>query len=360
MSLILTINPGSTTTKLAIFKDGAIFHEITLFHDMEELKKFDDISSQKPMRETAIKNWLGEIGFDLSSLDVIVSRGGLVRPVPTGIYEITDQMIEDLKNGYSGIHASNLGAQIARDIARSAGIRAYIADPVASDELEEVARLTGLPEIKNRSNSHYLNIKSVTRRVCREKGWDMAKENFVICHLGGGISIVAQRAGRIIDTNNANESGPFSPERTGSLPVADLVKLAYSGQYTEKQLLKKLIGNGGLMAYLGTNDGRKVEEMIRSGNEEARLIFQAMAYQIAKEIGSKAVVLCGQVKAVILTGGLAYSARLMDTVRAYAGWVAPFVIEPGEDEMRSLMEAGERVLNGEEAPKNYDVEAFAR
>ena len=360
MSLILTVNPGSTTTKLAIFKDGRTFQEITLFHDMEELKKFDDISDQKPMREKAIKDWLADISFDIKDLDIIVSRGGLVRPIPTGTYEVTDQMIEDLKIGYSGIHASNLGAQIARDLAKTAGIRAYIADPVASDELEEVARLTGLPEIVNRSNSHYLNMKSVTRRVCKENGWDMTKENFVICHLGGGISVSAQKAGRIIDTNNANESGPFSPERAGSLPVGDLVKMAYSGTYTMKELLKKMIGNGGLMGYLGTNDGRKVEQMIQSGDETAKLIFEAMGYQIAKEIGSKAVVLCGDVKAVILTGGLAYSKRLMDFIGEYAGFIAPFVIEPGEDEMRSLMEAGERVLNQEEVPKDYDVEAFRK
>lgn len=360
MSLILTINPGSTTTKLAIFKDGEVFREITLNHDLDELKKYDDISDQKPMREQAIKNWLSEIQFDIRELDVIISRGGLVRPIPTGIYEVTDRMIEDLKAGFSGIHASNLGAQIARDMARSAGIRAYISDPVASDEMEGIARLTGLPEITNRSNAHYLNMKSVTRRVCREKGWDMNKENFVICHLGGGISVAAQKAGRIIDTNNANETGPFSPERAGSLPVADLVKLAYSGKYTEKELLKKMIGQGGLMGYLGTNDGRKVMEMIQSGNEHARLIFEAMGYQIAKEIGSKAAVLCGDVKAVILTGGLAYSKWLMDVIREYAGFAAPFVIEPGEDEMKSLMEAGERILSGEEAPKNYDVEAFKK
>lgn len=360
MSLILTINPGSTTTKLAIFKAGQVFHEISLLHDMEELKKYDDISDQKPMREAAIFDWLTRIGFDCKDLDVIVSRGGLVRPIPTGIYEVTDQMIEDLKAGYSGIHASNLGAQIARDMARSVGIRAYIVDPVASDEMEDVARLTGLPEISNRSNAHYLNMKSVTRRVCRENGWDMDRENFIICHLGGGISVAAQRAGRIIDTNNANESGPFSPERSGSLPVADLVKLAYSGKYNMKELMKKMIGNGGLMGYLGTNDGRKVGEMIEAGDEHARLIFEAMGYQIAKEIGSKAAVLAGEVKAVILTGGLAYSGRLMELIRDYAGFVAPFVIEAGEDEMRSLMEAGERILNGEESPKNYDVEAFRK
>ncbi len=358
MSLILTINPGSTSTKVAVFDNETVAHEISLAHSMEALKQYDDISDQKPMREEAITQWLNQTGVKLADLDIIVSRGGLVRPIPTGTYEITDQMIEDLRAGFSGVHASNLGAQIARDLAQKAGIRAYIADPVASDEMEEVARLSGLPEIQRRSNSHYLNMKSVTRRVCREQGFDMARDHFVICHLGGGISVAPQQAGRIIDTNNANESGPFSPERAGGLPVADLVRLAYSGDYTEKALMKKIIGNGGLMGYLKTNDGRKAEEMIDGGDAQAELIFRAMGYQIAKEIGASAAVLGGEVKAVILTGGLAYSKRLIGIIREYAGFVAPFIVEPGEDEMKSLAEAGLRILRGEEQSKNYDREAM--
>lgn len=357
MSLILTINPGSTSTKVAVFQDESAAHEISLTHTTEELKQYDDISDQKPMREKAVLDWLAKTGIALKDLDVIVSRGGLVRPIPTGTYEITDQMIEDLKAGYSGVHASNLGAQIARDLAAKAGIRAYIADPVASDEMEEVARLSGLPEIQRRSNSHYLNMKSVTRRVCRENGFDMARENFIICHLGGGISVAPQQRGRIVDTNNANESGPFSPERAGGLPVADVVKMAYSGEYTEKELQKKIIGKGGLMAYLGTNDGREAEAMIEAGDEKADLIFTAMGYQIAKEIGACAAVLCGEVKAVILTGGLAYSNRLINIIRDHAGFVAPFIVEPGEDEMKSLAEAGLRILRAQETPKQYDEEA---
>ncbi|MFB0959475.1 MAG: butyrate kinase [Clostridiaceae bacterium] len=357
MSLILTINPGSTSTKVAVFQDEVVAHEISLSHSMEELKQYDDISDQKPMREAAIQDWLKSIGIAPQDLDIIVSRGGLVRPIPTGTYEVTDLMIEDLKAGYSGIHASNLGAQIARDLAKAGGIQAYIADPVASDEMEPVARLSGLPEITRRSNSHYLNMKSVTRRVCKEKGFDFQKDNFIICHLGGGISVAPQQAGRVIDTNNANESGPFSPERAGSLPVGDLVKLAFSGKYTEKELLKKIIGVGGLMGYLKTNDGRNVEAMIAAGDHTAELIFRAMGYQIAKEIGASAAVLAGDVRAVILTGGLAYSKRLIETIREYAGFIAPFIVEPGEDEMKSLAEAGLRILRKEETAKNYDLEA---
>lgn len=358
MSLILTINPGSTSTKVAVFKNDEVLHEISLNHSQEELKQYDDISDQKPMRSKAITDWLDSLGLTPKDLAIIVSRGGLVRPIPTGTYEITDQMIADLKAGYSGIHASNLGAQIARDLAIDGGIRAYIVDPVASDEMEPVARLSGLPEITRRSNTHYLNLKSVTRRVCREQGFDMARDNFVLCHLGGGISVAPQRSGRIIDTNNANESGPFSPERAGGLPVADVVRMAYSGEFTQKDLLKRIIGGGGLMAYLGTNDGREVEAKIASGDEHAVEVFQAMSYQIAKEIGASAAVLGGDVTAVILTGGLAYSKRLIETIREYAGFIAPFIVEPGEDEMQALAEAGLRVLRGEEATKDYDREAL--
>ncbi|NLB23346.1 MAG: butyrate kinase [Clostridium sp.] len=357
MNMILTINPGSTSTKVAIFNGETLAHEVFLSHSREELKQYEDISDQKPMREQAISQWLTEIGVALEDLDIIVSRGGLVRPIPTGTYEITDLMIEDLKNGYSGIHASNLGGQIAKDLAEKAGVKAYIADPVASDELEDVARISGLPEIVRRSNSHYLNMKSVTRRVCSEHSFDMETDNFIICHLGGGISVAPQKAGMVIDTNNANESGPFSPERAGGLPVVDLIKMAYSGEYQERELMKKIIGHGGLMGYLDTNDGRQVEQMIDSGDERAALIYRAMGYQIAKEIGSSAAVLAGNVKAIILTGGLAYSKRLIEIIREFAGFVAPFIVEPGEDEMKSLAEAGLRILNKEEEARNYDQEA---
>ena len=358
MSLILTINPGSTSTKVAVYKDEEVLHEISLNHSMEELKQYDDISDQKPMRSKAITDWLDSLGLTARDLAIIISRGGLVRPIPTGTYEITDQMIADLKAGYSGIHASNLGAQIARDLAMEGGSKAYIVDPVASDEMEPVARLSGLPEITRRSNSHYLNLKSVTRRVCREKGFDLARDNFVLCHLGGGISVAPQRAGRIIDTNNANESGPFSPERSGGLPVVDVVHMAYSGKFSQNDLLRRIIGGGGLMAYLGTNDGRVVEARIAAGDAYGAEVFQAMGYQIAKEIGSSAAVLGGKVTAVILTGGLAYSKRLVEIIRDYAGFIAPFIVEPGEDEMKALAEAGLRVLRGEETTKDYDREAL--
>ncbi|PKK40364.1 Butyrate kinase [Clostridiaceae bacterium JG1575] len=360
MKSILTINPGSTTTKVAVFHDERAVKEISLSHDLEELKQYEDISDQKPMRERAIVAWLTNEGVSLTDLDIIISRGGLVRPIPTGTYEVTDQMIEDLRVGYSGIHASNLGAQIAQDLARRAGIRAYITDPVACDEMDDVARISGLPELTRRSNAHYLNIKAVGRRVCQEKGLDPLKDNLIICHLGGGISVVPSRAGRIVDSNNANEGGPFSPERAGTLPVADLVRLAFSGSFTEKELLKQIIGRGGLMGYLGTNDGRRVEERIAAGDAQAALIYEAMGYQIAKEVGACAAVLCGEVRAIILTGGLAYSKALTEEIRRRTSFIAPLFVEPGEDEMKALAEAGLRILMHEEEAKDYDKEALQR
>lgn len=360
MYYILNINPGSTSTKVAVFEDEKVLHEVSILHDLEELKKFQDINDQKEMRTEAIENWLKSVGFDEKDLDIIVSRGGLIRPIPTGSYEIVPAMIEDLKAGFSGVHASNLGGQIAYDMAKKLGIKAYITDPVASDEMEDVARITGLVEITRRSNSHYLNMKAVTRRVCKEKGFDMENDNFVICHLGGGITVAPQKKGRIVDTNNAAEMGPFSPDRTGTLPVWALAQICYSGKYTQREVLKMINGQGGLMGYLGTNDGRKIESMIESGDEKAKFIMEAMGYQIAKEIGSSAAVLGGDVKAIILTGGLAYSKRLMKTITDMSEWIAPCIIEPGEDEMRALNESGLRILRGEGIVKDYNLEAHIK
>lgn len=354
---LLTINPGSTSTKVAIYEDERVLHEVSLAHDMEELKQYREISDQKPMRTKAIEDWMREVGFDENGLDIIVSRGGLVRPVPTGSYEINQQMIEDLKNGYSGIHASNLGGQIAMDLAERIGIKAYITDPVACDEMEDVARITGFPEITRRSNSHYLNMKAVTRRVCRERGFAMEVDNFVICHLGGGITVAPQKAGRIIDTNNAAEMGPFSPDRSGTLPVGALADLCFSGRYTRAEMLAKINGQAGLMGYLHSNDGRKIEERILKGDQYAEFIMEAMAYQIAKEIGAAAAVLHGEVKAVIITGGLAYSQRLINWIKDRTAWIAEIIVEAGEDEMRALNESGLRILRGIEAVKDYDREA---
>jgi butyrate kinase len=286
----------------------------------------------------------------------VVARGGLLKSMPGGTYKVTDVMIEDLKIGIQGEHASNLGGIIARGIAEQEGIPALIVDPVASDELEDIARISGLPEVPRRSLVHALNIKAVARRAARDMGKGYTDFNFIIAHLGGGISIAPLNKGRIVDVNGADDGGPFSPERTGGLPVGELIKMCYSGKYTMPEMRKKILGKSGLVAYLGTNNARDVVKMIESGDKNADLIFDAMSYQIAKEIGSMAAVLKGEVDAIVLTGGIAYSELLCERIRKRVGFIAPVKIYPGEDEMLALAEGAVRILNGEEKAKIYEEE----
>ncbi len=355
---ILAINPGSTSTKIAVYSDGECISITSLSHSTEEIKTYEKIYDQKSMRTSVILSWLREQGIGLESLRGIVGRGGLLRPMPGGTYLVTEAMLEDLKIGFQGEHASNLGGIIAHEIAKEIGIPAYIVDPVAVDEFESVARVSGLPELPRRSLVHALNIKAVTRRVCNRLGKEFENSSYIVAHLGGGISIAPIRNGRIIDVNNANEDGPFSPERAGGLPVGDVAKLAFSGKYTYKELKKKLVGEAGLTAYLGTNDGRNVDKLIDEGDIKAELVLKAMAYQIAKEIGAYSTVLMGKVDAVVLTGGLAYNKRLVNWVRERVEFIAPLELVPGEDEMLALYEGAARVLNGEETAKIYDKEVI--
>ena len=353
--LILVINPGSTSTKIALFnKENPIITD-NLFHSLEEINKYDSIYEQKGMREKIIMEWLEEKGVDLNRLVAIVGRGGLLRPMPGGTYKVTKKMMEDLKIGYQGQHASNLGI-IAYDISEKLNIPSFIVDPVAVDEILEEARISGMPEIKRRSLVHALNIKAVTRKVCNKIDKDFFNSSFVVAHLGGGISVCPIKNGKILDVNNANEEGPFSPERTGSLPVGDLIKMAYSSKYTYKELKKKIMGKGGLIAYLDTNDGRVVDRIIEEGNKKAELILEAMAYQIAKEIGSMATVLKGNVDAIILTGGLAYNKRLTTWIKERVEFISPIELVPGEEEMLALVEGAIRILNKEESAKIYEEE----
>lgn len=353
---ILAINPGSTSTKIALFHDDKCVATENLTHNREEICKYERIYDQKDMRTEVILKWLKCQGIELEQLGAVVGRGGLLRPIPGGTYRVTEKMLEDLKIGYQGQHASNLGGIIAYNIANNLGISALIVDPVAVDEMEPVARISGMPEISRRSLVHALNIKAVTRRVCSRLNKKFEESSYVVAHLGGGISVSPVEKGRIIDVNNANEEGPFSPERVGGLPVGDLVKLAFNENYTYDQLRKKIVGQGGLVAYLGTNDGRIVDRMIDDGDKRAELIFKAMAYQIAKEIGAMAVVLKGNIDAVILTGGLAHNKRLMDWVKERISFIAPVELVPGEDEMLALAEGALRVVKGEEAAKIYEEE----
>ncbi|QEK13153.1 butyrate kinase [Crassaminicella thermophila] len=353
---ILVINPGSTSTKVALFKENENVIQKDLSHSPEELDKFSKIVEQFALRRKIILEWMKSEGFEISNLKAVVGRGGLLKPMPSGTYIVTDAMIEDLKIGVQGEHASNLGGIIAKSIADEAGVNAYIVDPVAVDEFDELARISGMPEIKRRSLLHALNIKAVAHRVAKEKNCNVDDLNMVMAHLGGGISIVPLRKGKMVDANNANEMGPFSPGRCGGLPVGDLVKMCFSGKYTLPEIKKKLTGKGGLVAYLGTNDAREVEKMIKEGNEKAKLVYEAMGYQIAKEIGAMAAVLEGKVDAIVLTGGIAYSKMLTDFVKERVSFIAPVLIHPGEDEMLALNEGVNRVLSGQEKAKIYEEE----
>ena len=353
---ILAINPGSTSTKLSIFKDEHCVVTSNLTHSSEDIKKFEKIYDQKDMRTGLILEWLKKEDIALEDLIAVVGRGGLLRPMPGGTYAITPKMLEDLKIGYQAQHASNLGGVIAYEIAKEAHIPALVVDPVAVDEIVDVARISGLPEIPRRSLVHALNIKAVTRRVCTKLNKSFENSTYIVAHIGGGISVSPVKNGRILDVNNANEEGPFSPERTGGLPVGDLAKLAFSKTYTLPQLKKKITGEGGLVAYLNTNDGRIVDKMIEEGDAKAELIFNAMAYQIAKEIGAMATVVCGKVDAIILTGGLAHNKRLTGWISDMVKFIAPVELVPGEDEMLALAQGALRVVNGEEKAKIYEEE----
>lgn len=353
---VLAINPGSTSTKVAIFKGEENVLQTNLSHSPEELEKFKKITEQYELRKDIILEWLVDNKIETSQLLAVVGRGGLLRPMPGGTYKVTDSMIKDLNAGIQGEHASNLGGIIAKAIADLEGIEAYIVDPVAVDEFEDVARISGMPEIVRRSLGHALNIKAVGHRVAASLGKKFNDVNMVVAHLGGGISVAPIRKGKIIDYNNANEMGPFSPERVGGLPVGDLAKMCFSGKYTHSEIKKKLRGKGGLVAYLGTNDAREVEKMIENGDEKAKLVFDAMGYQIAKEIGAMATVLNGKIDAIVLTGGLAHSKRLTQYIEERIGFIAPVTVYPGEDEMKALNEGVLRVIKEEEAAKIYEKE----
>ena len=354
MYKVLAINPGSTSTKIAAFEDDNLIMEKTLRHSSEELSRFESIVEQKLFRKEIILESLVEVGINPNDLDAVVGRGGLVAPIEGGTYEVNDKMVADLKDAIRGEHASNLGALIAREIADSAVIPAYIVDPVVVDELNPLARISGIPEIERVSIFHALNQKAVAKRYAKSEGVSYEDLNLIVAHLGGGISVGAHQKGRVIDVNNAlNGDGPFSPERSGGLPVIGVYELLKSGQLTDQQFKKRMAGNGGIVAYLGTNDARTVEERIEQGDEDARLIYEAMAYQVSKEIGACMAVLSCNVDAIIITGGIAYSEMFVDLVKARVSKMAKLVVFPGEDEMTALAEGALRVLNKTEEAKIY-------
>lgn len=351
---LLIINPGSTSTKIAIFDNEKPVLEQTLRHSNEELAPYASVIEQFDFRKNVILETLNANGINITKLSAVVGRGGLLKPMVGGTYSVNEKMLEDLKGTVMGQHASNLGGIIAHEIASQLGIPAFIVDPVVVDEMDDIARISGMPEIERISIWHALNQKAVARRAAADLGKKYEELNLIIAHLGGGISVGAHKDGKTIDVNNAlNGEGPFSPERTGSLPVSALVKLCYSGKYTIEQINKKIAGKGGLVAYLGTNDGREVVKMIEAGDKNAELVYKSMAYQVAKEIGACAAVLEGKVDAIVLTGGLAYDKMLVGWIKERVSFIGDIRIYPGEDEMIALAEGGLRVLRKEEEAKEY-------
>ena len=353
---ILALNPGSTSTKVALFEDHTELWSETQRYDTDVIGRFSGVMEQEEFRLEEIRKCLAAHGATVADLDAVVGRGGLLKPIESGTYEVSDEMLEDLRACSWGAHASNLGAPLAVRLADEGGCgKAYIVDPVVVDEMCPLARYSGLPEIERRSIFHALNQKAVARRAAAELQKPYAECNLVVAHMGGGVSVGAHEKGRVIDVNNALDGdGPFSPERAGSLPVGGLVKLAFSGKYELPQLLKMLTGKGGLVAHLGTNDLREVIRRMDDGDDNARLLFEALAYRMAKEIGASAAALSGEVDLIILTGGLAYNERFTKLISDRVAFIAPVKIYPGEDEMQALVEGALRVLNGSEEARRYE------
>lgn len=354
MKNLLIINPGSTSTKIGVYEGTTPLFVETIRHTADEINSYKRVADQFQFRKNLILELVKNKGFNIEELDAVVGRGGLMKPIKSGTYEINDEMIKDIISIKYGEHASNLGALIAKEIGDNLNIPSFIVDPVVVDELLPIARVSGSPEIDRVSIFHALNQKAVARRYAKSK--DIAYEdlNLIVVHMGGGVSIGAHKKGMVIDVNNAlNGEGPMSPERSGSLPVGDLVKLCFSGKYTQEEIGKKITGKGGVVAHLGINDMKEVNDRMNSGDEKAKVVFEAMAYQTGKEIGACATVLKGQVDAIILTGGIVYSKDMVKLISDMVSFIAPVVVYPGEDELLALAEGGLRVLNGEAEPSVY-------
>ncbi|MCM3724519.1 butyrate kinase [Neobacillus cucumis] len=351
---ILTINPGSTSTKIGVFDNEVSIFETTIRHDVEIITTFTTIIDQHQFRKAVILETLDNEGINISKLSAVCGRGGLLRPIEGGTYQVNDLMLKDLRSGYAGQHASNLGGIIAYEIASGLNIPAFIVDPVVVDELAPIARISGFSLIERKSIFHALNQKAVARRVAKELGKEYSELNLIVAHMGGGITVGVHQQGRVVDVNNGlHGDGPFSPERAGTVPAGDLIALCFSGEYYREEMMKKLVRHGGLVGYLGTNDTVTVEKRIAAGDKVAELIYEAMAYQVAKEIGACSAVVSGKVDAIILTGGLSFANGLVKSISDRVNWIADVIVQPGENELQALAEGALRVLSGEEEAKVY-------
>ena len=353
---ILVINPGSTSTKIAVFKNAQEVMARTLRHSTEELRPYAHVANQFGFRKQIIADALLEAGIEFRSFDAVIGRGGLVKPIPSGVYEVNDALKRDLVHAPQGEHASNLGGLIAADIAAGIpGAKAYIADPVVVDEMQEVARMAGHILFRRVSIFHALNQKAIARDYAQSIGKKYEELNLVIAHLGGGVSVGAHRKGKVIDVNNAlNGDGPYSPERSGTLPAGQLAALCFSGKYTPEQVRGMLCGKGGLVSLLGSNNVIEIMDRYKQGDEQARKVIDGMSYNVGKYIGEMAAVLHGKVDAILITGGIAHSSTVCDYIRNMVSFIAPVVVMAGEDEMKALAENALRALSGEVQVSVYE------
>ncbi len=351
---ILVINPGSTSTKIAVFIDEHVSMENVIRHPSNDFSKCSNILEQMPIRLNYIHEALKQADIDLAQMNAVVGRGGLIKPIDSGTYLVNEKMAEDLIDSAAMIHASSLGGLIAADIGKQFGIPAFVVDPVVVDEMEPYAKLTGFPGVERRSAFHALNTKAVARRCAEALGINYEDGRFVIAHMGGGISVGAHRYGRVIDVNDAiSGEGPFSPERCGEVPLESVIEMCYSGRVEKQEMLAMVTKHGGMLAYLGTNDLIKVEKMIREGDEYAALVVDSMAYQVSKEIGAMVAALEGRLDAIILTGGLAYSIRFTGVIKQRVDRIAKVIVCPGENEMEALASGALRVLQGKQLVSEY-------
>ncbi|MCR5507462.1 MAG: butyrate kinase [Lachnospiraceae bacterium] len=352
--LSLIINPGSTSTKIGVFDDENLLFDETLRHSTEEIARYASIVDQKDFRKDIIINFLKDKNFDIKTLDFVVGRGGMLKPIPGGTYATSDELIEDLKKGVSGQHASNLGGILAREIAEPLGIPSFIVDPCVVDELMPIARYSGVPELPRVSIFHALNQKAVAKRYAKEVGKSYEDLNLIVVHMGGGVTVGPHKKGKVVDIfNGLDGDGCFSPERAGAVPVGALVKMCFSGKYTEAEVYKKLVGNGGFNAYCGTNDMRDVDKMVENGDKKAAEVRDAFILQISKNIGAMACVLDGKVDQIVVTGGIAYDKYVVAELKKRCEWIAPFTVYPGEDELLALAQGGLAVVTGREEAKKY-------
>ena len=351
---ILVINLGSTSTKVAVSSSREMLFTASINHPAEELKHYSTIIDQYELRKNTILGVLFDKGFSLDEIDAVASRGGNMKPIPGGIYEICPAMIDDMKSGKYGQHPNMCGGIVAYELGKARNIPALTVDPPTVDEMCVFASYSGIPQIKRQSSFHALNSKATARKIAAGLGKNYEDVNLITAHLGGGISVGAHSNGKVVDVNNSLDGdGPFSPERAGTLPAGDLVRLCFSGYYSKEQVLKLIQGGGGLVAYLGTTSGLEIEKRITDGDAVAAEVFEAMAYQIAKEIGACAAVLEGRVDAIALTGSLAYSQRLTESLKKKVGFIAPILLDPGENEMEALAAGAMRYFTGEEQLSIY-------